>query len=435
MTSMLLIAFTLECGLLLAWGLRRPGRLYQFPFLAGATFATFALPQVYVLAGEADLPPGGLDRLLCMTIFCAGMCYAGYVAFPRPVNVLDWDFDVNRLLLAAAALSAAGAFFFYLIRQLPEEMTGSSQWSGLPVAYAFFARLGAYGFALAVLVYFRTGRKATLPVILFDCLVYFDRIVVLARRGEAVEFALCLLLGWWFGRRRLVPRWVMLTAVLFGLLPLYAIGAYRNAVYQGKPYGATLEEAIDWRRVAEIDFADAVRDTLANESHEMRNALYHLNAKARTGDFDLGLSFWNQLVFAYVPAQVFGADFKASLMADLQGGDRSDPFAYEDPPGSTFTGMSDTFEAFSYLGCLVFFLIGLVLRQSYEGGMRGRLAPQLIYVLTLTSALHSITHHSMWFFLRWVHLALFLLPVLWWAKTSSNHGGTEPAAVRLPARP
>ena len=61
MTSFLLIIFAAVCAGLLAWGMREKGRIYEFPFLAGATFTGFVLPQLIgtkktyelILTGEA----------------------------------------------------------------------------------------------------------------------------------------------------------------------------------------------------------------------------------------------------------------------------------------------------------------------------------------------------------------------------------------------
>jgi hypothetical protein len=36
------------------------------------------------------------------------------------------------------------------------------------------------------------------------------------------------------------------------------------------------------------------------------------------------------------------------------------------------------------------------------------------------NALHTITHHTQWFFSPWVHLILFLYPVLYFARRTDR---------------
>ena len=129
--------------------------------------------------------------------------------------------------------------------------------------------------------------------------------------------------------------------------------------------------------------------------------------------FDGGLSYWNELVYAYVPAQALGSEFKNSLQFDLPG-EVADP---RSPPGTTITGMADSFQAFGWFGCLVFFLIAFMhAASSLEGAEipAMELAAQLAYILILTkAAMHTIyAPHRKWFLTPWVHMAAFLIPGL-----------------------
>src|SRR5262249_30278853 len=126
-TEILFIVFTAECLGMLAWGMWRPGRVHEFPFLAGATFTGFVLPQLVGLSGDPSLPPGALDKTLVMSILCAGMGFLGYVCDGTPLPGTPWKLDEHRLALGGLALSVAGAVFYFLIPRLPEELTTASQ--------------------------------------------------------------------------------------------------------------------------------------------------------------------------------------------------------------------------------------------------------------------------------------------------------------------
>jgi len=185
----LLLVFALICCLLLLQGMIARGAIYEFPFLAGAVFAGFALPQFVGLASDPFLPPGALEKTLVMASLCAAMCWAGYAISSRPWPLFRWEYDDNRLLKVSIGLSLAGCYFYYAFSQLPEDVLNSSQMTGIPVVYLFFARLLSYGFAIAVLLYARTGSRMALLVALFGSVFYLERIVIAGRRADLIEFS------------------------------------------------------------------------------------------------------------------------------------------------------------------------------------------------------------------------------------------------------
>ena len=50
MNWILIAALAVVCLVLIVQGMRAPGKIYEFPFLAGATFLGFLLPQMPALA-------------------------------------------------------------------------------------------------------------------------------------------------------------------------------------------------------------------------------------------------------------------------------------------------------------------------------------------------------------------------------------------------
>ena len=95
-----------------------------------------------------------------------------------------------------------------------------------------------------------------------------------------------------------------------------------------------------------------------NATSELKNATVLIAATRESGAYEYGASYWNRIVFRFVPAQFVGESFKNSLMVggtqrDL-GDFTEDELGYRMPPGSTVTGIGDAFHEFSYLGCLFF---------------------------------------------------------------------------------
>ena len=407
MTYLLLVTLGLACAFLIVQGLVRRGGIYQHPFLAGAVFAGFVLPQFVGLSRDRFLPSGALDATLVLAILSAGMCWLGAIVVRRPMRAGNWEFSDKRLLIISAVLSLLGGYFYFALSRLPPEMVNVSQWSGLPVAYLFFARILTYGFALSVLLYARNRSPWALAIAIYGAMFCLDRILIGGRRQDLVEVLTIILLAFWFQRGWCLPRPVMLAGLVAGALFINSIGDYRAATLT--------RDGPQWHSVAEIDFVGNFERLTESGGAEVRNAVFTVAALGRSMKFDLGIVHWNQLVFSYVPAQIVGRELKEALYLPMAR-PLYEEYFYTPAMGSTLTGLADAFQSFWYFGCLKFFLIAFVMQKLWLAARGGNLTAQLLYMLMPVYALQAITHTTHYFVSPWVHLGIFLLPALLWAR-------------------
>jgi hypothetical protein len=388
---------------LLGWGMVGRERLFQFPFLVGVMTFSFILPQVPGLADDHFLPKGGFERTIAFSILCLFMCWLGWAVKARPFAFFRVTFDEFRLLLVAAGLSATGAFFYYQLSRLPGDMTIAVQMSGISVMYLFFGRFLTYGLAIAALCMARRFSLFALVIICFDLFFYVDRIIVTGKRAEAVELLAIFALAYWFYRGWLLPRSIVLGAVVLGTLLMNSMGDYR-----------AITQAYDrpiWEDVMRIDVVGNARQVLEQGGPEMRNAILRMQSSQTQMEFDFGRFHWNRLVFNFVPAQLFGADFKDSFMLTLPKLDRG----YDPILGTTETGMADAFASFWYFGALKFLLLSYLIHRIWVSAIMGDFLPQIFYMLSIVPAMHAISHQTDWVLIVWVHMILFLLPLLMFA--------------------
>jgi hypothetical protein len=385
----------------------RRGAIYEYPFLAGAVMVGFVLPQLIGLQHDRFLPPGALESALVVINLCAVMCWLGAAMAGPPRRKPEWVYDDRRLMMVSALLLLVGAYFYYAISRLPAEMVENTQWTGLPVAYLFFARMLTYGFAIAVLMFARSGSRIALLLALFGALFYFDRIVFGGRRLDTGEFAMIILLAWFFQRDRCLPRPAMLASLVVGALVINSIGDYRSI--SGKEGGP------QWNDIANIDFTGNFQRLTEQGGAELTNAVHIIGAVGNTMEFDLGVFHWNQLVFAYVPAQLIGSDFKQALYLPISS-PAYEQYFYTPPMGSTLTGFSDAYASFWYFGCLKFFIIAFCMQKLWWHAREGSFLAQICYMLLPIQALEAITHTTQNFLSPWVHMAIFLLPALYLAR-------------------
>jgi hypothetical protein len=398
------------------WGLAKPGRIYQYPFLAGVVFAGYLLPEALGLINDMTLPEGGYATAMMVAILCGIALYLGSTWHVKPFTALQWKFDPARLLVGALFLSLFGAAFTILLGTLPEEMLMEAQWSGTTVAYQYLAQTQLFGLALAATTFASRPSKLALGILIFDLAFYSGTVFVAGRRAITVKIGVILLSALWFKYRWAPPRLAVIGVVLAAVLLVFSIGQYRaltgTAAYGG--WGGhlpTLEE------FASIDFVGNFARTPkeGTGAHELRNAIYDLAAVQATGDYNFGKWYWNGFVFTALPAQILGRELKDALMFDLRNLS-FDTYQFQALIGGTHTFISDTFQAFWYFGAIVFFVIGRILGSLYHAAMNGHVVAQVAYMTSIGDGLLAITHESVWYFTPWVFFFIFMVPVFLYAR-------------------
>jgi hypothetical protein len=262
-------------------------------------------------------------------------------------------------------------------------------------------------------LYVKTRSLPALVICAYD-LAWFAGIIILsARREFTIAVMLDIMLSAWFARRWIVPRWAAGAGVSLVTLAVTSIGTWRALT--DDPYGSAERHLPTWEEFTNVDWVGnffKIASEGGERATELRNAIYDVTAAQMIGSYDLGASYWNYLVFRYVPAQFLGAEFKSSLMFDVQDV-AAWAFMHVPHPGSTHTGVSDSFMSFWFLGPLVFFLIARIMCKLYRAGMEGHMMAQFFYMFLISNALQTVTHSTAGFFAQLIHVLIFTLPLAW----------------------
>ena len=400
------------------------GRFYRFPFWAGMVALGWFYPQAIGGYMSVERFPafayydGMLFATLCTVALWVGFDLA-IKKSPSRASWLDTPFDFSRLYYSGALLCLLGFFFQWKLMSLPEEVLAMTLWSGEAVKYLFLANMFKIGFITLWLGYLHQVRVLSLRHLVFivPCLLLFLEAAVLrGRRAGMMEVVAYLVVSLWLVRRIAVPRWAVVSGLVFGLILINGIGVYR-AIMQNKeiPLSERLSQA------ANADYFKVSKEWASDSGAEFRNYIFYRQIHAEEGVYDYGLFHWNCFVFNYVPAQVVGPDFKKSLKyeSDTSIVDElaEERYGHIFRTGSTVTGYKDAFGSFGWFGFIKFGLIGYLMGALYRHAMGGAFLGQLLYIYALTKAMQCVSHGSNDILIRvWVYFFAFGYPVLYWAK-------------------
>jgi hypothetical protein len=402
---------------LIVWGVLDSRKLYRYTILFSISFFGFAVPQLNGLANENSilfahlLPEGALDQITLMCVLCVLAVWLGDnrgVHHPGASKVIPIDdYDDRRLVQMSIGLTLAGIIISqvainYLDREYLENL--GTQWTGPITIFAFFQSMQKYGLALSILVYLRNQSPAALICALFNVIANVIAFTQVARRGAMADTVFMTILGLYFGRRIVLPAWLLGLMFVVGTLWSHAIGEFR-----ANPDVSFVD------KLERVNFFEDFAFTWTNGGDELANAAIICWSVEELNEYDFGKVHWNQLVHAYFPGQIFGHDLKRSIKFEER--DVAwEAYNFKPAIGTTYTGMADSFRSFWYFGCLKYYIIGYIMGRWWNRANRGDLRSQLTYMAIMGSALHTITHGTWWLMNAYLHIAIFAYPCLYWSR-------------------
>jgi len=420
---MLLYVFVAMSIAMAAPALWRKDYRLQFPCLVGlGGIYLVALPLASLIKQPDEVAQDSIFRFGVMAILCLGAAWAGYVWYkPSPAMRLP-QFDEKKLSPAAIFLVAFGAFFAWKTRNtIPDIDPETTNWTGPITIYVTLAMVMRYGAFLAAILYFQTKNWKMLLVALPQLAMYIS-LFLIGRRSPTGEMLVVIGMLFFFYRKWAVPLWLMLLGTFAMAVFSYNITTIRS----------TVDESLS-ERLQAIEAIDAVQSLSAKgmaddrKYVEVYNGAKYMEARAKGGHYDFGLHFWNQLVFGFVPGQIVGKEFKESLKFKLT--DDTLQTGYEKSNGTCMTGVGESFLAFGYLGCGLFFALGAYMRWLWEGALRNSILHQLLLIICSLGAVMAFSG-QLWTLVNGVvNFFIFVGPWLWWShvRTSTKSRRLHPA--------
>ncbi|MFT5701684.1 MAG: hypothetical protein ACI8ZB_004585 [Desulforhopalus sp.] len=404
-------------GLFFIRGILKYEELMQPPFLTACDLLFFMSPQLFGILQqkpwiEEKLSLFLLVQLLFFIAFVAG--YNSKKPFRRRLQQLT--FNPKILLLGTVFLALISAWGNYQLRSLPEELF-SSQWSGLPVRYLFFANVGNLCIPLAFILFFQYGRFSGLLCAIPPYLNGIINIIFKGRRSPVILFGLLTLLGLWFFRRWKMPRPFLLAAGVLFFLLVFNAGTYRSIMFDD--HVVNKADAIN----EVITFSGTLNEIFqSSENVDAMNAVMVTAAVHKSLELNFGANLWNSLVSRYLPGQLIGRDLKSSFYIPYKSGFdiATREFGYRFKIGSCLPGSADVFAAFHFFGFLVFYFSGRFLRWIWTQANEGVAVAVVAYMILAPLCIRIFGGGYFSVVVNLVYPVIFLFPVLFFAKTSGQ---------------
>lgn len=419
MSETFLYLFIGICISLIAWGLIRIERVYQYPFFMGTIFISFLLPQAFALhSNPLGVSSVAIERALLMSCLCAAMCWIGYQLQPniKLLAKLNIVIDERKLFQAGIGLMLIGYFFNFLFSRTIIQKAANGNLTGPTTIYIFFAQVIYIAFSIFIL---QALKKPTIINIILTIICGFpivQSIIIGGRRQPTMTFLIIVGLSFLLIRRCVPPRWIFIVAIILSTFLIPLIGKLRgdfwNLVFQQ-----------DWQTL--FSSSQKSFDTLQKgEILELRNAALIMDAAEQTNKYGFGTEFWNRIVFQYVPGQILGDEFKKSLQFNWGAYDDTlNLYGYSIPRGSTYTGIADCFGEFSYFGCLIFASIGFLFKNLWISSFYlNSTFSRLLYMGLISPAMVGITHGIGRFIQELIFQFIFISLVTFYSQVKiDNH--------------
>ena len=413
MSQFYLYLFVSICIGLLFWGLVRAERVYQFPFFMGAIFVTFLLPQAFALYDNPDsVEATALSRVFFMCCLCAVMCWAGYQINPNhhwvsKLNIVVEDYKLFRIGIIFLIISY---IFKILLGLTAIETASNGNWTGPATVYVFFGKM--IYIALAIFLIELLKRPSIKNFIFASLAAVIPFLTILAgRRQPTMTFVLIIGLSFWFARKYVPPKIIVVLMVILALYLMPLLGKLRGNTWKLVAEG-------DWQQLSSTS-QESLEIVLEGEILELRNAALIMDASTKTGDYGYGTGLWDGFVFQYVPGQLIGRDLKKSLQFNWgpQQGHLLTLYGYSIPQGSTHTGIADSFREFDYFGCLLFALIGMIFKTLWVSATyyRSQLS-MLLYIGLMSPAMLSVTHSIKRFLVEAIFQVFFVGVAMYYSR-------------------
>lgn len=392
MLNVLVVVFQLAFSLVY-------NKTIEAPFWYSVVYLFWFIPQVYEGMESNSVDNNILILLLSFTLLCNLFAFLGWSVGIRIKSKENNNFILNQNITGKwLFFSGVLGFLAYLVVlfMLPSAQVEYGGALTGPITILFFvSTILIIHFSLAVYNFleFRTLKAA---LYLVPGAVYFINSIILhGRRAAIMNFIFIFMGTLYFKYSYRISRIGLLVVIMLGAMFIRGIGEYREIMSN------------DDRDISSFSLVQSYKNSVNADinTKEVIYGAYLIESVYQSGDYSYGALIWNRVINQFVPGQLVGANIKRLLLFEGETLNGLDVFYRTS--GLTSTGYYDSFHSFSFMGCVLFFIIFFVCGRIYVNALSGCVYYQLFYMTSLTQLLHVITHSTTHYLIDIIRFFMF----------------------------
>lgn len=410
-----MLFFIIVTCLVIGLCLWRRAWIMSAPMVVALLYLLWLAPQLFAISSMSFEMERKSDAFIDMSVLCLLALLFGWV-LARPGGqrcpLQEQDRCIwHGMIISLILLTIVSAVFAVALETVRVEVEGMSQWSGRATIVNFFAQIRIIPLALSAILFFRQRTKITTLLFAANLIIVLPIALVYMRRAELIDIIVILCGSYWFVHNRLPSILLMLPVGVFAFVMIFIVADLRQNAERMKGVDGQTPSIFSsgvWDR---IDLQATLRDRVA-QAPDVYNGFQIIDHVSQRQSYTLGSVLWNRTVHQWVPAQIVGADLKASLMFGTL------TTVYEEIAatsnfryvlGTTPTGIGAAFQEFGYLGMIFFLILGTMTGWLFSRARKGDVWDQSLYLVLLPLVMISVTHS---------HATLFVsgpIYLLFWA--------------------
>lgn len=396
----MLLFFIITCliiGLCLWWR----AWIMSAPLVVALLYLLWLGPQLTAIRSMSFELERKSDAFIDMAILCLLALLLGW-ALARPGRKRDPAQEHDRhpwhgMTIALILFTMVSAVFAVALESVRVEVEGMVQWSGRATIVNFFAQVRIIPLALSAILFFRQRSKMTTLLFVANLIIVLPIALVIMRRAELIDIIVILSGSYWFARNKLPSMLLVVPVGIFAFIMIFIVADLRQNAERIKSANGQAPSIFSSAVWDKIDVQETLRGRIA-EAPDVYNGIQIIDHISRRQSYTLGSVLWDRFIHQWVPAQIVGADLKASLMVGTLTSvydEISATSSFRFQLGTTATGIGATFQEFGYMGMVFFLILGFFIGWLFRRARQGDVWDQAIYLALLPLVMLSVTHtHS-----------------------------------------
>jgi hypothetical protein len=401
MREFLILLYFLINLVIIIYYYRKPLGVFQAPFLGSITCLIVLFPQLISIYFAGYYSNDLLDNLLFVVLTCNIAFYLGYSLALRssmPKKIRDIDLNKGKFLFLALGL--IGLFASISMRGVwMNELEGSDRSNFIVLVNLVYYMEIVFLFSLTYFIKNKFSNKLILVFAILAALLMLEGVFLLGRRNLALRLILSItfFISLAYPKLSNLSRRLVLFTFLSGFIVNASISSIRS----------NLSGSVD----SEISFLDNLTSSFKQKDFslgmDLGNAALGIDYIYRNDYYDYGTTVWNKFIYNFVPRFIVGQETKDFFMFETK---------YETYMRSlthsvtTRTGYFDAFGSFSYLGFIMFFLVGYLIGKFWMWSFFSSMY-RIIYMFLFSQIPNIFTHGIQYVLMRIEFIFLFFIPI------------------------